>query len=136
MTDTPAAKSEFMLLFRNTQLEKRLTEDTMREAMQRLNAWLSRWSEKGSIKSGQPLGDDGRVISGTQQRSVADGPYAEAKEAVGGYVMVLAADIEEAMSIAGEWPLLDYDATVEVRPIMKQCAGMERSGMKLVELGS
>ena len=39
------------------------------------------------------------------------------------------------MKIAGEWPLLDYDATVEVRPVRQQCATMEEVGMKLVELG-
>jgi hypothetical protein len=125
-----------MLLFRNTQLEKRLTPGEMQEAMQRLNDWLGRWSERGQMPGGQPLGDEGRVISGAKQRAVADGPYAEAKEAVGGYVMILAADFDEAVRIAGEWPLLDYDATVEVRPVRKQCATMERVGMQLVELGA
>jgi hypothetical protein len=133
---TTAGKSEFMLLFRNTQLEKRLSPDEMQEAMRRLNDWLGRWSERGQMPAGQPLGDEGRVISGAKQRAVADGPFAEAKETVGGYVMVLAADLDEAMRIAGEWPLLDYDASVEVRPIRKQCATMERVGMQLVELGA
>lgn len=133
---TTTEKSEFMLLFRNTQLEKRLSTDEMQEAMRRLNDWLGRWSERGQMPGGQPLGDEGRVISGAKQRAVADGPFAEAKETVGGYVLVLAADLDEAMKIAGEWPLLDYDASVEVRPVRKQCATMEQVGMKLVELGA
>jgi hypothetical protein len=133
---TTAEKSEFMLLFRNTQLEKRLSTDEMQEAMRRLNEWLGRWSERGQMPAGQPLGDEGRVISGGKQRAVADGPFAEAKEAVGGYVLVLAADFDEAMKIAAEWPLLDYNATVEVRPVRKQCATMEQVGMQLVELGA
>ena len=133
---TTAGKSEFMLLFRNTQLEKRLSTDEMQEAMRRLNDWLGRWSERGQMPAGQPLGDEGRVISGAKQRAVADGPFAEAKEAVGGYVLVLAADFDEAMKIAAEWPLLDYNATVEVRPVRKQCATMEQVGMQLVELGA
>ncbi len=129
-------KPEFLLLFRNTQLEKRLSTEEIQEAMRRLNEWLGRWSERGQMKAGQPLGDEGKVISGTRQRAVADGPFAEAKEAVGGYVLVEAADFEEAMKIAGEWPLLDYDATVEVRPVLKQCATMERLGMQLTPLGA
>ena len=133
--NTPATQSEFLLLFRNTQLEKRLSIDEMQEAMTRLNDWLGRWSERGQMPAGQPLGDEGRVISGGKQRMVADGPFAESKEAVGGYVIVRAADWDEAMAIAGEWPLLDYDATVEVRPVRKQCATMEQVGMQLVELG-
>ena len=133
--NTPESRSEFLLLFRNTQLEKRLSTDEMREAMQRLNVWLERWSQRGNIRSGQPLGDGGKVISGAKQRTIADGPFAEAKEAVGGYVIVQAEALEEAMEIAGEWPLLDYDAVVEVRPIHQQCAAMERVGMRLAEVG-
>lgn len=132
----PAAQSEYLLLFRNTQLEKRLSTDEMREAMGRLNDWLGRWSERGQMKAGQPLGNEGRVISGGKQRTVADGPFAESKEAVGGYVIGLASGFDEATAIAREWPLLDDDATVEVRELRKQCATMEQAGMQLVELGA
>lgn len=131
-----ADKPEFMLLFRNTQLEKRLSHDEMQEAMLRLNEWLGRWKERGQMPAGQPLADEGRVISGAKQRLVADGPFAESKEAVGGYVMVRAADFDEAVKIAAEWPLLDYDCTVEVRAVRHQCATMEQVGMQLVELGA
>lgn len=135
-TPMPATRSEYLLLFRNTQLEKRLSQDEMQEAMGRLNDWLGRWKERGQMPAGQPLGDEGRMISGAKQRTVADGPFAESKEAVGGYVIVRAVDFDEAVKIAGEWPLLDYDCTVEVRPIRQQCATMEQVGMKLVELGA
>jgi len=128
---TTAAKPEFMLLFRNTALERRLSPDEMTEAMQRLNAWLERWSASGHLKSGQPLSYEGKTISGAKQRAVADGPFAESKEAVGGYVLVQAADFDEAMTIAGEWPLLDYDCVVEVRPVRVQCPTMEEVGMEL-----
>lgn len=128
---TTAAKPEFMLLFRNTALEQRLSPDELTEAMQRLNAWLERWSASGHLKSGQPLSYEGRTISGAKQRTIADGPFAEAKEAVGGYVLVQAVDFDEAMTIAGEWPLLDYDCVVEVRPVRVQCPTMEEVGMEL-----
>lgn len=131
-----ATPSEYLLLVRNTQLEKRLATEEMQVAMQRLNEWLGRWSDRGQMKAGQPLGDEARVISGGKGRVVADGPFAESKEAVGGYVIVQAADWDEAMAIAGEWPLLDYEATVEVRPVRRQCATMDRAGMQLVKLGA
>lgn len=130
-TPTTAPQCEFMLLFRNTALERRLTQDEMAEAMRRLNVWLERWSASGHIKAGQPLSYEGKTISGSKQRTVADGPFAESKEAVGGYVLVRAADFEEAMQIAGEWPLLDYECVVEVRPVRVQCPTMEEVGMEL-----
>jgi hypothetical protein len=40
------------------------------------------------------------------------------------------------VAIAEEWPLLDHDATVEVRPVRQQCATMERLGQELVKLGA
>ena len=120
-----------MLLFRNTQFEQRLPAEEMAEAMRRLNVWLERWSASGHIKSGQPLSYDGKIISGAKQRTVADGPFAESKEAIGGYVLVQAADFDEALKIADEWPLLDYDGIVEVRPVRVQCPTMEEVGMEL-----
>lgn len=122
---------EFMLLFRNTQFEQRLSAEEMAEAMRRLNVWLERWSASGHIKSGQPLSYDGKIISGAKQRTVADGPFAESKEAIGGYVLVQAADFDEALKIADEWPLLDYDGIVELRPVRVQCPTMEEVGMEL-----
>lgn len=129
-------KPEFMLLFRNTALERRLSPSEMPEAMHRLNAWLERWSVSGHITGGQPLSYEGKVISGATTRTVADGPFAESKEAVGGYVMVQAADFDEAMKIAGEWPLLDYECVVEVRPLRLQCPTMEEVGMELYPIKS
>ncbi len=70
------------------------------------------------------------------QRSVADGPFAESKEAVGGYVFVQADSFEEAMQVAADWPLLDYDAAVEVRPVRMQCATMEKIGGQLAKAGA
>ena len=135
MNDAPTSP-EFLLLFRNTQVEQRLSRDEAREAMGRLNAWLDRWTTRGAIKGAQPLGSEGKVISGARQRIVADGPYSEAKEAVGGYVLIQAADFDDAMAIAGEWPMLDYDCVVEVRPVLAQCATMALVNEELAAAGA
>lgn len=139
MNDTmtmPATKPEFMLLFRNTDYEGHhgLSTDTLKEAMDRLNMWIARWSEAGALVGGQPLAMTGKVISGTKQRMIADGPFAEAKEAIGGYAKVRAADLEEAMKIAADWPLLDYGGVIEVRPLLEECPVMEKVGSKLHRL--
>ena len=49
--------------------------------------------------------------------SVVDGPFVEAKEVVGGFVVVSAANLAEAAKIAQGCPGLDYGTIVEVRPI-------------------
>jgi hypothetical protein len=128
---TIPAKSDYLLLLRNTQLEKRLSLDEMQEAMRRFSAWLDRWTQAGAIKSGQPLGNEGKTITGAKSRTMADGPFPEAKEAVGGYILVQAESFDEAVKIASEWPLLEYDAFVEVRPVMDQCATMKLVGGRM-----
>jgi hypothetical protein len=49
---------------------------------------------------------------------VTDGPFAESKEAVAGYFLLHVDDLNEAVEIAKEWPVLEiYGASVEVRPL-------------------
>ena len=50
------------------------------------------------------------------QMSVTDGPYAEAKEQMGGFILINARDMNEAITIAAGIPLAKY-GTIEVRPI-------------------
>ena len=50
------------------------------------------------------------------QRRVVDGPFAEAKEIVGGFFLLNVATRDEALAIAAECPAAEW-ATVEVRPI-------------------
>jgi hypothetical protein len=72
------------------------------------------------------LGEEGRTVSGKKGRSVADGPFAESKEAVGGYLIVQASDLEEAVAVAKGYPCLDYGGIVEVRPVVEECPTFQR----------
>ena len=53
--------------------------------------------------------------------TIADGPFAESKEAVGGYLVLVADDLDEAIEIARSIPTLEYGVTVEVRPLLAEC---------------
>jgi hypothetical protein len=48
---------------------------------------------------------------------VKDGPYAEAKDVVGGYIIVEADDIGQAVELSKGCPILDAGGSVEVRPV-------------------
>ncbi len=48
---------------------------------------------------------------------MTDGPFVEAKESVGGYAIVEARDLDEALSLAKTWPC---GGTIEIRPIVKR----------------
>jgi hypothetical protein len=57
------------------------------------------------------------VLRGSRGLSTTDGPFAESKEIVGGYVLVQASSLSEAIEMARDCPGLDYRMTVEVRPV-------------------
>ena len=52
------------------------------------------------------------------KRLTTDGPFAETKEQLGGYYLVEAKDLDEAIHIAGKIPAAK-NGSIEVRPIMK-----------------
>ena len=98
----------------------------MQQTMSRFLAWFERLSADGTLKAGQPLAEDARIVSGKNGRTVMDGPFAESKEAVGGYFLVSAATLDEAVEIAQQCPMLEFGVDVEVRPIAADCPTLHR----------
>ena len=58
---------------------------------------------------------------------MANGPFAESKEAIGGYFLLQVDDLDEAVEIAKQCPGLDYGIDVEVRPVAEQCTARQRA---------
>jgi hypothetical protein len=112
--------SGYMLLFRGTHWENALSPEEIQEVMDRWTAWFDRLSQQGKAKAGQPLSIAGKVVSGKKGRSVADGPFAESKEAIAGYIFLYLNDLDEAVEIAKECPGLEHDMSVEIRAVNEQ----------------
>jgi hypothetical protein len=66
----------------------------------------------------QPVATATTVRVREGKRLVTDGPFAETREYLGGYFMVDAKDLNEAISIASRIPAARF-GTVEVRPIVE-----------------
>jgi len=121
----------YMLLFRGTQWDKGLTPEEVQEMVTQWYAWFERLTQQGKCKAGQPLEREGKIVSGRNGRTVADGPFAESKEAIGGYFLLQVDDINEAVEIAKQCPGLDYGIEVEVRPVAEQCTARARANEAL-----
>jgi len=119
--NTETTTGEYILLFRGAHWDRGLSTDELQQAMDKMMAWFEGLNERGKIKGAQPLGGQGRVISGTDGRFVLDGPFTETKEAVGGYLVLQADNFAEAVEIARTNPALRYGVSVEVRPIVVEC---------------
>ena len=114
-----------MLLFRGPHWDRGLSPQELQAAMGKVMAWFEDLNGRGKIKAGQPLAAQGRVIS-SGAGLVVDGPFAETKETVGGYLLLQADDLNEAIEIARTAPTLQYGITVEVRPILAECPIFQR----------
>jgi hypothetical protein len=95
--------------------------------------WFEKLSATGVLKSGQPLLDEARIVSGRNGRTVADGPFAESKEAVGGYFLITAGSFDEAVAVAQECPTLEYGGHVEVRQVASECPTFQRARQAAAE---
>ena len=105
-----------MILWGGDVREAKMSPEQLQSYMKRWTTWMENLAKQGISDGGEPLGPEGRTISGSA-KLVTDGPYTEAKEAVGGYVILRAETIDKAVEIAKTCPLFEVEGTVEVRPI-------------------
>ena len=122
-----------MILFRSTDWNKDLSLDEMRAVMDKTYAWFDRLRQEGKLKAAQPLFAEGKIVAGRSRRNVTDGPFAESKETVGGYLMLNVNTMDEALEIAREWPLLDCGSSLEVRPVAPECPDFHKLRRHLAE---
>lgn len=83
-----------------------LSPDEMQRIIEKYSAWGRALGEAGKMHSGMKLGDNGgwHLRKHSEVVTVTDGPYAEAKDVVGGFYVVEAADDAEAQAIAASCP--------------------------------
>src|SRR6266576_3857889 len=127
MSTTSTMKSDYLLLFRGNVWDRGLSPAQIQKVVSDWMAWFERLKEEGKCLGGHPLEEKGKIVSGKEGRTVADGPFAESKEAIGGYFYLQVADENEAVAIAQQCPGLEYGARVEVRPVAEMCTARARA---------
>jgi hypothetical protein len=114
----PEAKKDYLLLFRGNDWESKLPPEEIKQVVTDWYAWFQRLVAEGRCVGGMPLQNSGKLVSGKKGSTVADGPFAESKETIGGYFHLQVANEAEAIQIAQQCPGLAYDGcAVEVRPV-------------------
>ncbi len=110
--------NEFVLIFRSDfQPEVKFSPDEMQAIMQQWQTWMGGMAAQGKLaSSGNRLGGDGKTVR--PAHIVTNGPYAEIKEMISGYIIVNAGTIDEAAEIAKGCPILLVGGNVEVRDII------------------
>ena len=91
------------------------TEEEGRDLYERMLRYADDLRQRGLLLAAQSLKTDAsRLQVRDGRRALVDGPFAEAKELVGGYFLLDCASRDEAVAIAAECPAANW-ATVEVR---------------------
>ena len=96
-----------------------MSDDERKAVYEEYDAFANELAAKGQMVGGHELQSTSsattvRIRDG--ERLVTDGPFAETKEQLGGYYLVEAADVDEAIEIASRIPGAQY-GTIEVRPV-------------------
>jgi len=106
--------NEFLVLSRG-QWDASADKVEIEAAIGKFYEWIEAHAAAGRMKHGSRLATGGARI--TRDGFHTDGPFGEAKEAIGGYWFILARDLDEAARIASGNPCLPFGLCFEIRPL-------------------
>jgi hypothetical protein len=109
-----------LLIYDNAQSRATFLGEQGEELMAEIDAIMQELTESGELVGGDALADPSntktiRLVDGVP--AITDGPFAEAKEHLGGYLIVDCESVERAAEIARRWPSARF-TPLEVRPLM------------------
>jgi hypothetical protein len=110
-----------LLIYTEEQLDGAPTGDAAAAEMEAYNAFTAEVRDRGMMEAGEALHPTAsattvRVRDG--ETVTTDGPFAETKEALGGFYMIKARDLDEAIEVAAKIPGARH-GSIEVRPIFE-----------------
>ena len=107
---------KFMLIFQGG-INQDASPQDLQANMGKWMEWIEKLQKEGKYVSGEALLPGGKLVTG--KATATDGPYTEGKELVGGFFVINANDIEEAVAECEHYPDFDYGGQVQVRHVMK-----------------
>jgi len=110
---------EFMLIFRHEDGHKVASPEQIQIWMKQTMDWIGGIAAQNKFTGGNGLPfEDARVVR--SHNVVTNGPFGEIKETIGGYIIVKADSVDEAVEFAKGCPVLQGEGnSVEVRKIAK-----------------
>lgn len=111
-----------LLLYDDEQKDAARTEAEAEANMNKWFAYDKHINEAVTVVGGnalQPTGTATTVRKNAGGTLVSDGPFAETKEQLGGYYLIEAENLDQAIEIASGAPHLEEGGSVEIRPIME-----------------
>ena len=110
---------EFMMLFRHVPNPNyQPSPEDIQKEIKKWQDWIGSLAAQGKFSGTNRLQKEGKLVR--PGHVVSDGPYAEVKEIIGGYLIVKSSDLDEAVELVKGCPILDIPSGhVEVREFVK-----------------
>ena len=115
-----------LLIYENEKNWATMSQDESAQLMREYRAFTESIAQSGNYKGGNPLQATHTATTVRQRngkRQTTDGPFAETREQLGGYYLVDAKDLDEAIALAERIPAA-RTGSIEVRPIMQMTSPM------------
>jgi hypothetical protein len=113
---------KYVLMFTSTpELDAAVPPERAQEVYGRIYEWFGEHAEHLDDSGAElhPVSTATTVKHGGDAPVVADGPFSEAKEVIGGFSVIDVPDLDAAIAIAKSWPALELPGVaVEVRPMI------------------
>lgn len=109
---------KFLLLIReDLERMRNITEAEMQADIAKMTRWAEQLAASGNLLGGEPLEAETRYVK--KSHIATDGPFAESRESVTGYMLLQAESLEAAAAFAAACPSVrDGEIAIEVRPLM------------------
>jgi hypothetical protein len=110
-----------LMIYYDEELWAQLPEAQKSQIMQESDAFRRGIVTSGHFRASarlQPTSMATTVRQQHGQRLTTDGPFAETKEQLGGFLLLECKDLDEAISIAARFPMVRLGGAIEVRPVM------------------
>jgi hypothetical protein len=121
---------KYVIMFTsNPELDAELPPDRLEADYKRIYEWFGTNAEH-IVDGGaelQPVTTATTVKYGSDGPVIADGPFSEAKEVIGGFSVIEAPDLDAAVAIVKTWPSLELPGSaVEIRPMVEDYSQFEQ----------
>ena len=109
---------EYLIIMRLDLLTKEAqpSPEQLQVYMKMYNDWVGGIAAQNKFVGGKGLSTEGKVVK--SDNVITDGPYAEVKESIAGFIIVKAKDFDDALEMARTCPILQGDNSVEVRKVI------------------
>jgi hypothetical protein len=112
---------KYLLLGLTTETGQRLQGPELESWMAEIGAWYEKNATSGNLADPGHQLDRPHTAKTIRASGVTDGPYMESKEVLGGYSLLEADTIDDAVELAKTWPGVDAGwITMEIRPVVLQ----------------